>query len=63
MLIFIVVLLLYVSLATWRVVATSQHLQSWERAAWVAAVIFIPIIGLLAYAVLRSSNQSGLTRA
>jgi len=61
--ILIVVLILYVSLATWRVIATSQHLQAWERVAWVAAIIFFPIIGLLAYAVLRSSNQSGLTRA
>ena len=63
MLILTVVLILYVSLATWRVMSTSQHLQGWERVAWVAAVIFFPIIGLLAYAVLRSSNQAGLTRA
>ncbi len=63
MLILIAVLSLYVFLAVWRVIVTSQNLQGWERAAWAAAVIFFPIIGLLAYAVLRSSNQSGHTRA
>jgi hypothetical protein len=63
MIILVALFTLVVVLSVWRVLATSQHLPYGERIAWLVAVVLLPIVGLVAFAALRSTNKNGPARA